>query len=78
MNKKAFKEPQIPSELAEVKDAPGLIQGTREEEGEIFRRQFTGIFLSRIDWSHISFQQVVFQNCKFLSCCFYRRKVYKL
>ena len=44
MNKKAFKEPQIPSELAEVKDAPGLIQGTREEEGEIFRRQFTGIF----------------------------------
>ena len=72
MNKKAFKEPQIPSELAEVKDAPGLIQGTREEEGEIFRRQFTGIFLSRIDGSHISFQQVVFQNCKFLSCCFDR------
>ena len=24
MNKKAFKEPQIPSELAEVKDAMGI------------------------------------------------------
>ena len=72
MNKKAFKEPKIPSELAEVKDAPGLIEAAREEEGEIFRRQFAGIFLSRIDGSYVSFQQTVFQNCKFLGCSFDR------
>ena len=72
MNKKAFKEPQIPQELAEVRDAPGLMEAVRKEEGEIFRRQFIGTFLSRIDGSHISFQQVVFQNCKFLGCCFDR------
>ena len=62
MNKKAFKEPKIPEELAEVKDGAELIQTAREEEGEIFRRQFTGIFLSRIDGNHIFFQQVVFRN----------------
>lgn len=72
MNKKVFKEPKIPLELTEVKDAPGLIEAVREEEGEIFRRQFTGIFLSRIDGRNISFQQTVFQNCKFLGCRFDR------
>ena len=72
MNKKVFKEPQIPQELTEVRDAAELMEAAREEEGEIFRRQFTGTFLSRIDGSHISFQQVVFQNCKFLGCFFDR------
>ena len=45
MNKKVFKEPQIPQELTEVRDAAKLMQAAREEEGEIFRRQVreTGI-----------------------------------
>ena len=72
MNKKVFKEPKIPEELTEVKDGAELIRTAREEEGEIFRRQFTGTFLSRIDGNHISFQQVVFRNCKFLGCSFDR------
>ena len=72
MNKKTFKEPQIPRELAEVRDARALMEAAREEEGEIFRRSFNGIFLSRIDGSHISFQQTAFQNCRFLNCCFDR------
>ncbi|MBS6679786.1 MAG: hypothetical protein KH330_19000 [Clostridiales bacterium] len=52
MNKKVFKEPKIPEELTEVKDGAELIRTAREEEGEIFRRQFTGTFLSRIDGKH--------------------------
>ena len=44
MNKKVFKEPQIPQELTEVRDAAELMEAAREEEGEIFRRQFTGTF----------------------------------
>ena len=38
MNKKVFKEPQIPQELTEVRDAAELMEAAREEEGEIFRR----------------------------------------
>lgn len=70
MNRKTFKEPDIPRNLQEIKDGAGVIEAAREDENRISQSRFDGFFITDLDGSGIIFEKTIFKNCRFIGCRF--------
>lgn len=68
MKKRGFREPGIPTGLMPVKDAAKLIAEGQKQT--MIKRQFEGVYLTKLDGSKTAFCQTVFKNCRLLGCCF--------
>lgn len=68
--KRGFHEPGIPAQLMIVNEEAGFRKAVEEQEAEITKRQFKGIFLTKFTADGRFFRQTIFKNCRFMGCTF--------